>query len=45
MGMRKALNESIDLAALNKRELLNWDSFRWMQKPLDQFRDEEWAIL
>ena len=38
-------NMILDLAALNKRELLNWDTFGWMQRPLEQFRDDEWEVL
>ncbi|MDR3300699.1 MAG: transglutaminase-like domain-containing protein [Candidatus Accumulibacter sp.] len=38
-------NLILDLAAMNKRELLNWDRFGWMEQPFATLGEEAWAIL
>lgn len=39
------INLMLDLAAMNKIELLVWDRYAWMLRPLDDFSDRAWAIL
>jgi len=38
-------NLILDLASMNKHELLNWDRFGWMDRKMEEFCDEEWEIL
>jgi hypothetical protein len=38
-------NLILDLAAMNKRELLNWDRFGWMERPFEAFREAEREVL
>ncbi len=38
-------NLMLDLAAMNKVELLNWDRYGWMLRPFDQFSNRAWALL
>lgn len=38
-------NLLLDLAAMNKRELLNWDRYGWMLRPFEDFSDKAWEIL
>lgn len=35
----------LDLAAMNKCELLSWDRYGWALRPLDDFSDRAWATL
>ncbi len=35
----------LDLAAVNKFELLSWDRYGWSLRPLDDFSDRAWATL
>jgi hypothetical protein len=44
LGVVRA-NLILDLAAMNKRELLNWDRFGWMERPFEEFREAERGIL
>lgn len=38
-------NLILDVAAMNKMELLNWDRYGWMMRPFADFSDKAWAIL
>ena len=38
-------NLMLDLAAMQKIELLNWDRYAWMMRPLDDFSDRAWQTL
>lgn len=38
-------NLMLDLAAVNKRELLNWDRYGWMLRPFEDFSDRAWETL
>lgn len=38
-------NLLLDLAAMNKLELLNWDRYGWMMRPFKDFSDRAWEIL
>ncbi len=38
-------NLMLDLAAMMKAELLNWDRYGWMMRPLEDFSDKAWEIL
>ena len=38
-------NLILDLAAMNKVELLNWDRFGWMQRPFDDFSAKALASM
>lgn len=38
-------NLMLDLAAMNKVELLNWDRYGWMMRPFDDFSDRAWETL
>lgn len=38
-------NLILDLAAMNKVELLNWDRFGWMQRPFDDFSKKALATM
>lgn len=38
-------NLMLDVAAVNKRELLIWDRFSWSLRPLDEFSDRAWNTL
>lgn len=38
-------NLILDLAALNKQELLTWDRFGWMNRPIADYSEKAWAIL
>lgn len=38
-------NLILDLASMNKHELLNWDRFGWMDRKMEEFCEEEWEIL
>jgi hypothetical protein len=44
LGVIRA-NLILDLAAMNKRELLNWDRFGWMERPFEEFGEAEREIL
>lgn len=35
----------LDLAAMNKCELLSWDRYGWALRPLDDFSDRAWATM
>ena len=35
----------LDLAAVNKNEMLGWDRYGWMLRPIDDFSDRAWEIL
>lgn len=38
-------NLILDLAAMNKIELLNWDRYGWMLRPISDMSDKAWDIL
>jgi hypothetical protein len=38
-------NLLLDLAAMNKVELLNWDRYGWLLRPLDDFSDRAWETM
>lgn len=38
-------NLMLDLAAMNKIELLNWDRYAWMMRPFADFSDKAWETL
>ena len=38
-------NLILDLAAMQKRELLNWDRFGWMERPFEEFGEAERKVL
>ena len=38
-------NLILDLAAMNKVELLNWDRYGWMQRPFDDFSEKALATM
>lgn len=38
-------NLLLDLAAMNKIELLNWDRYGWLLRPLDDFSDRAWSTM
>lgn len=38
-------NLILDLAAVNKVEMLNWDRFGWMLTPIDYLSNRAWATL
>lgn len=42
-AVRNAL--MLDLAAMNKCELLTWDRYSWSLRPLEDFSDRAWATL
>ena len=45
-GMEAVRNNLIlDFAAMNKVELLNWDRYGWLLRPLDDFSDKALATL
>ena len=44
LGVVRA-NLILDLAAMQKRELLNWDRFGWMEQPLEEFGEAERKVL
>lgn len=45
-GLEVVRNEMLlDLAALNKVELEDWDRYGWMLRPFDDFSDSAWATL
>jgi hypothetical protein len=44
LGVVRA-NLILDLAAMQKRELLNWDRFGWMERPFTAFGEAERKIL
>ena len=35
----------LDLAAVNKKEMLSWDRYGWMVRPVADFSDRAWEIL
>ncbi len=38
-------NLILDLAAVNKKEMLSWDRYGWMVRPVSDYSDRAWEIL
>lgn len=38
-------NLILDLAAVNKKEMLSWDRYGWMVRPVADYSDRAWEIL